>query len=136
MTTQEIDQHRSERAADAPGSGTQTQAKVGRMENTISRDGTRIAYRRSGEGPPLILVHGTAANHGRWSPVLPALEERFTVYAMDRRGRGGSGDGQEDDLRGGLSTVVRPGLKSKKGLVPWPETGLMFCSAPSSLRLG
>jgi pimeloyl-ACP methyl ester carboxylesterase len=63
------------------------------METTISRDGTRIAYRRSGEGPPLVLVHGTAANHGRWSPVLPALEERFTVYAMDRRGRGGSGDG-------------------------------------------
>ena len=63
------------------------------METTIARDGTRITYRRSGEGPPLILVHETAANHGRWSPVLPALEERFTVYAMDRRGRGGSGDG-------------------------------------------
>jgi pimeloyl-ACP methyl ester carboxylesterase len=94
MTTQEIDQHRSERAADARASDTQTKANVGPMETIISRDGTRIAYRRSGEGPPLILVHGTAANHGRWSPVLPALEERFTVYAVDRRGRGGSGDGQ------------------------------------------
>ena len=93
MTTQEIDQHRSERA-DARASGTQTQANVGPMETIISKDGTRIAYRRSGEGPPLILVHGTAANHGRWSPVLPALEERFTVYAVDRRGRGGSGDRQ------------------------------------------
>src|SRR5687768_6369257 len=58
----------------------------------ISTDGTPIAYRRSGEGPALVLVHGTAADHTRWQSILPALEERFTVYAIDRRGRGGSGD--------------------------------------------
>jgi pimeloyl-ACP methyl ester carboxylesterase len=63
------------------------------METIPSEDGTQIAYRRSGEGPPLVLVHGTAANHTRWSPVLPALEKHFTVYAIDRRGRGDSGDG-------------------------------------------
>jgi len=57
-----------------------------------SRDGTPIAFWRSGEGPPLVLVHGTAADHGRWRPVLPAFEASFTVYAIDRRGRGGSGD--------------------------------------------
>ena len=48
-----------------------------------------------GKGPPLVLVHGTAADHSRWRPVLPALEERFTVYAIDRRGRGGSGDSDD-----------------------------------------
>ena len=57
-----------------------------------SKDGTRIAYWRSGSGPPLVLVHGTTADHTRWAAVLPALEEHFTVYAMDRRGRGGSGE--------------------------------------------
>ena len=57
-----------------------------------SRDGTPIAYRRSGSGPPLVLVHGTTADHTRWAGVLPSLERHFTVYAMDRRGRGGSGD--------------------------------------------
>lgn len=62
------------------------------METITSKDGTPIAYRRSGEGPPLVLVHGTTADHSRWAPVLPAFEERFTVYAIDRRGRGGSGD--------------------------------------------
>jgi pimeloyl-ACP methyl ester carboxylesterase len=90
MNTQETDQQRSERATDAPLSG--TQARVELMETILSRDGTRIAYRRSGEGPPLVLMHGTAANHGRWSPVLSTFEERFTVYAVDRRGRGDSGD--------------------------------------------
>jgi pimeloyl-ACP methyl ester carboxylesterase len=59
---------------------------------TASRDGTPIAFWRSGEGPPLVLVHGTAADHGRWRPVLPAFEASFTVYAIDRRGRGDSGD--------------------------------------------
>ena len=55
-------------------------------------DGTSIAGWRSGEGPPLLLFHGISADHRRWDPVLPALAERFTVYAFDRRGRGGSGD--------------------------------------------
>lgn len=61
-------------------------------EYVTSEDGTPIAYRRGGKGPPLVLIHGTAADHARWNPALPALEEHFTVYAVDRRGRGGSGD--------------------------------------------
>src|SRR5918997_2923495 len=64
------------------------------QETVPSADGTPIACWRSGEGPPLVLVHGTAADHGRWSPVLPAFEGRFAVCAVDRRGRGGSGDSE------------------------------------------
>ena len=63
------------------------------MKEIISRDGTRIAYRRSGTGPPLILVHGAAGDGTRWAPIVPALEPRFSVVVMDRRGRGG---GRED----------------------------------------
>jgi pimeloyl-ACP methyl ester carboxylesterase len=71
---------------------------VGRKEDVMARetvtskDGTTIAYWRSGEGPPLVLVHGTTADHSRWTPVMTAFERRFTVCAIDRRGRGGSGD--------------------------------------------
>jgi pimeloyl-ACP methyl ester carboxylesterase len=61
-------------------------------ERVISTDGTPIAVWKSGDGPPLVLVHGITADHSRWAPVLPALEERFTVLAIDRRGRGRSGD--------------------------------------------
>ena len=64
------------------------------QEIVTSADGTIIACWRSGEGPPLVLVHGTSADHSRWKPVLPAFEERFTVYAVDRRGRGASGDSE------------------------------------------
>lgn len=62
------------------------------MQTITSKDGTLIAFERSGKGPPLVLVHGTTADHTRWKPVLPQLERHFTVYAVDRRGRGGSGD--------------------------------------------
>lgn len=64
------------------------------MEKVISHDGTPIAYHRRGSGPPLVLVHGSAsANPIAWTAVYLTLEEYFTVYAMDRRGRGESGDG-------------------------------------------
>jgi pimeloyl-ACP methyl ester carboxylesterase len=62
------------------------------MEKILSNDGTPIAYQQSGTGAPLVLVHGTLSSHGGWAGVLPALEQTFTVYSMDRRGRGDSGD--------------------------------------------
>lgn len=62
------------------------------METVISRDGTPIAYERTGSGPPLLLVHGTAGAGRRWAPILPALSAEFSVLTIDRRGRGGSGD--------------------------------------------
>lgn len=63
------------------------------MEKITSHDGTPIAYYRSGAGSPLVLVPGAgAANPRAWTAVLPALEERFSVYAVDRRGHGESGD--------------------------------------------
>jgi pimeloyl-ACP methyl ester carboxylesterase len=60
--------------------------------------GVRIACEVSGEGPPLVLVHG--ATSARWSfdAVRPRLEGRFTVIAIDRRGRGDSTDGDEYSL--------------------------------------
>jgi pimeloyl-ACP methyl ester carboxylesterase len=65
------------------------------LRTTTAPDGVRIAFWRSGSGPPLLLVHGSTADHTRWRPLLPLLEPHRTVYAVDRRGRGASGDGQE-----------------------------------------
>lgn len=71
----------------------------GTTEIAASADGTPIAWWRGGSGPPLLLVHGTTADHTTtWRSVLPALARRFTVLAMDRRGRGGSGDAPAYDL--------------------------------------
>jgi pimeloyl-ACP methyl ester carboxylesterase len=66
--------------------------------HATSRDGTEIAYRTSGHGRPLVLVHGTTSDHTRWATVLPYLEPHVTVHAVDRRGRGGSGDAEPYDV--------------------------------------
>jgi pimeloyl-ACP methyl ester carboxylesterase len=74
---------------------------MGRAERVSlvnSRDGTEISFWSSGRGPALVVVHGTPADHTRWKPLLPYLEPHFTVHAIDRRGRGTSGDAPEYDL--------------------------------------
>jgi pimeloyl-ACP methyl ester carboxylesterase len=68
------------------------------MLTVASKDGTKIGFTRTGNGPPLVLVHGISADAERWAPVMPALEEHYTVHAMDRRGRGMSGDHVEYSL--------------------------------------
>jgi len=68
------------------------------VTRVASRDGTEIGYWTSGEGPPLVLVHGGPADHTRWRPLLPYLEPHVTIHAMDRRGRGASGDGPDYDM--------------------------------------
>ena len=59
-----------------------------------SPDGTRIVAFRSGtpKGPPLVLVHGTTADHSTFRAVGPLLADTFSLYSLDRRGRGASGD--------------------------------------------
>ena len=58
-----------------------------------SRDGVPISIQQSGAGPALLLVHGSSLNStASWALVTPGLSQRFTVYAMDRRGRAPSGD--------------------------------------------
>jgi pimeloyl-ACP methyl ester carboxylesterase len=57
-----------------------------------SADGTELAVRVSGRGRPLVLVHGIAGNAERWLP-SERLAQHFTLFALDRRGRGQSADG-------------------------------------------
>ena len=65
----------------------------------VSPDGTPIAVfstdsggGSAGVGRPLILVHGATADHTTWRTSGPLLATRHTIHAVDRRGRGASGD--------------------------------------------
>ena len=64
------------------------------MNRVLSKDGTPIAYERSGPGPALILVDGALCSRafGPMPKLAPTLDRDFTVYTYDRRGRGASGD--------------------------------------------
>jgi pimeloyl-ACP methyl ester carboxylesterase len=60
--------------------------------NVRSSDGTSIAFDRSGEGSPLVIVGGALSDRSAAASIAPLLAEHFTVFAYDRRGRGDSGD--------------------------------------------
>ena len=69
-----------------------------RSRHVRSIDGTPIGYVSDGTGPPLVMIHGATADHTALSRVVPLLEPHFTVHAVDRRGRGLSGDGPAYDI--------------------------------------
>jgi pimeloyl-ACP methyl ester carboxylesterase len=57
-----------------------------------SGDGGSIAVWVEGEGPPLVLVHGSVSDHTVYAPLVGELRDEFTIFAMDRRGFGASQD--------------------------------------------
>jgi pimeloyl-ACP methyl ester carboxylesterase len=57
-----------------------------------SRDGTSLAAWLDGDGPPLVLVHGSMCDHTRFDPLVAELRDGMTTFAMDRRGFGASAD--------------------------------------------
>ncbi len=67
------------------------------MNQIMSKDGTAIAFDRSGQGPTVILVGGAFQYRAIDPPtahLAALLAEHFTVFHYDRRGRGESGDTQ------------------------------------------
>jgi pimeloyl-ACP methyl ester carboxylesterase len=73
----------------------------------ISTNDVELYYEATGQGDPLVLVHGGWSDHDNWRPVVPGLAESFLVVAYDRRGHGqsdrpyqGTRRDQEDDLAG------------------------------------
>lgn len=60
------------------------------MPYASTPDGIRLYYRESGSGEPLLLIHGQAANHQSWEPVVGDFAARHRVIAYDHRGTGES----------------------------------------------
>lgn len=58
-----------------------------------SPDGATLAVVEEGSGPPLMMVSGTGDDYTRYGRVVPLLADGFTLYRMERRGRGASSDG-------------------------------------------
>jgi pimeloyl-ACP methyl ester carboxylesterase len=64
------------------------------VNKVTSRDGTAIAFNRSGQGRPVILIDGALCSRafGPLPQLAPLLAQHFTVFHYDRRGRNESGD--------------------------------------------
>jgi pimeloyl-ACP methyl ester carboxylesterase len=62
------------------------------MARVVSKDGVEIAFEKTGSGPAVILVGGALADRTGGKPLADRLAGDFTVYIIDRRGRGESTD--------------------------------------------
>jgi pimeloyl-ACP methyl ester carboxylesterase len=71
------------------------------MNKTFSKDGTQIAFNKTGLGPAVILVDGAfcSSKFGPMVKLAPLLEKNFTVITYDRRARGDSGDSKPYDVQ-------------------------------------
>jgi pimeloyl-ACP methyl ester carboxylesterase len=59
------------------------------MSHFFADDGEKIHCHVSGDGPPMVLLHGWTSSHQEWFPFVPALQEKHRVYRWDARGHGG-----------------------------------------------
>lgn len=64
-----------------------------------SPDGVPLTVWVEGQGPPMVLAHGSFGDHTGWAVPVVELNRHFTTYAMDRRGFGASGDAAEYSIR-------------------------------------
>ncbi len=51
-------------------------------------NGIRMHYVTAGQGPALLLLHGTPKTHFYWYKLIPLLTPHFTVVAPDLPGHG------------------------------------------------
>ena len=67
-----------------------------RIHRAVSADGTEIAGRVHGQGPPLVLIHGAPHDSDlAWEALVPHLADRFACYLPSWRGRGLSADSED-----------------------------------------
>ncbi len=99
-----------------------------RIQRAVSADGTEIAGRVHGHGPPLVLVHGGPHDGDlAWEALVPYLTDRFTCYLPSIRGRGLSDDNPDhspprlqEDVNAFVDSIGEPVcLASWSAGVPW-----------------
>ncbi len=81
-------------------------AVEGKRSSVSGAGGVEIGLMTAGAGPSLLLVHGGVGQIERWEPMWAALTARWQVTAMDRRGRGSSGDADQYSLEAEFEDVA------------------------------
>lgn len=59
----------------------------------VEANGVRLHYEVTGDGPPLVFVHGMCGRGAVWAGQVERLSDEFTCVTYDRRGHGSSSDG-------------------------------------------
>jgi pimeloyl-ACP methyl ester carboxylesterase len=90
------------------------------QETTIH--GHRVAYRLTGSGPPIVLIHGITSSSIVWEGVGPQLARHHTVLAPDLLGHGQSAKPRGDYSMGAFASGIRD-LTLSLGLGPVTVVG-------------
>lgn len=59
------------------------------MLHLLADDGEKIHFKTTGDGPPILMLHGWTASHQEWSPFVEQLSHQHRVIRWDARGHGG-----------------------------------------------
>ncbi len=68
-----------------------------------------LCYEKTGEGSPIILLHGNGEDHTIFQELTQKLQQHHTVYAVDSRGHGGSATPKEfhyEDMAGDIISLI------------------------------
>jgi pimeloyl-ACP methyl ester carboxylesterase len=85
--------------------------------------GHRMHYRKAGDGPPLLLIHGLVAYSFSWRFNLPALASHFTCYAVDLPGMGDSERPSGIDVSPRALAVGLVAFMQSQSSGPWSVIG-------------
>lgn len=80
------------------------------LPNTSVIDGNAIRWGRSGDGPPLVAIHGTPFSSQVWRRIVPQISDRRTVYYFDLAGYGQSEMREGQDVSLGVQNRVLAAL--------------------------
>jgi pimeloyl-ACP methyl ester carboxylesterase len=97
--------------------------------------GTALYHHTAGDGPPLVLVHGSAVDGSTWDGVLPGLALDYRVITYDRRGYGRSAPKPVRDHRlhaRDLTAVLERVAREPAVVVGWSSGGNIALAVAAS----
>lgn len=103
-----------------------------RIHRTVSADGTGIAGRVRGDGPPVVFVSSALGDERTsWAGIVPLLSDRFTCCVMSTRGRGSSDDNPDHSRARLLEDIVAfvDSIGAPVGLVGHSSAGALALEA-------
>jgi pimeloyl-ACP methyl ester carboxylesterase len=99
------------------------------MGEYVQLGAVKTWFEVSGEGEPLVLLHGGLSDSVAWGLQIPAMAEKYRTFAPDRRGHGQSPDIDEpfhyDDMAGETIAFLDEVVGGPAHLVGWSDGGIV-----------
>ena len=100
-----------------------------------------ICYEKTGEGSPVILIHGNSEDHHIFDQLVEVMQADHTIYAMDSRGHGESATPKEyhyDDMASDVINLIKALDIEKPYIIGYSDGGIvaLLVAMRASKRIG